>query len=68
MERTIHMFRKLDDCEIELNSLRRENANLKKRLNTMQETIKRYQLEKKELLSKLGINNTGAREDGFGDV
>ena len=57
------MYRKVEDYESECNTLRRENEGLRKRLATMQDTIRQYQLEKKELQKKLGIPSRTRLED-----
>lgn len=49
------MYRKIEDYESECNGLRRENKDLRNRLEKMQETIRRYQLERQELMKKLGL-------------
>lgn len=53
------MYKKIEDTERECNFLKRQNEDLKKRLGVMQETIRQYQLEKRQLLEKLGIKNKG---------
>ena len=53
------MYRKIEDYEAECNVLRRDNADLRNRLERMQETLRKYQLEKRQLLEKLGIKQTG---------
>ncbi len=53
------MYKKIEDAERECNFLKRQNEDLKKRLGVMQETLRKYQLEKRQLLEKLGIKNKG---------
>ena len=53
------MYRKVEDYEAECNVLRRDNEDLRNRLARMQETLRKYQLEKRQLLEKLGIRQTG---------
>lgn len=53
------MYKKIEDAERECNFLKRQNEDLKKRLGVMQETLRQYQLEKRQLLEKLGIKNKG---------
>lgn len=53
------MYKKIEDAERDCNFLKRQNEDLKKRLGVMQETLRKYQLEKRQLLEKLGIKNKG---------
>lgn len=55
------MYRKIDDYEWEINSLRKENDDLKRRLTIMQDTIRRYQIEKQEMMKKHGITRMGPK-------
>lgn len=55
------MRREIDEREVECNALRRENEDLKRRLKTMQDTIRRYQIEKQEMMKKHGITRMGPK-------
>lgn len=55
------MRRKIEDIEAEANALRRQNEDLKKRLEKMQNTIRRYQLEKQALIKEYGITRMGPK-------
>lgn len=56
------MYRKVEDYECELNVLRRDNEDLRKRLSIMQDTLRKYQIEKREILKKYGVKNLGPKE------
>lgn len=55
------MCRKREDYESELNATRRENEDLKRRLEKMQKTIRRYQVEKAEFMKEHGITKMGPK-------
>lgn len=55
------MYRKIDDYEWEINALRRQNEDLKTRLKKMQDVIRRYQIEKQQLMKEHGITRMGPK-------
>ena len=55
------MYRKREDYESELNATRRENEDLKRRLEKMQKTIRRYQVERAEFMKEHGITKMGPK-------
>lgn len=57
------MYRKVEDYESECNTLRRENEDLRKRLKTLQETIRKYQLERQDLMKRLGLRTGPMQKD-----
>lgn len=55
------MYRKIEDIEAEANALRRQNEDLKTRLKKMQDVIRRYQIEKQQLMKEHGITRMGPK-------
>lgn len=55
------MYRKVEDYERELNTLRRQNKDLKQRLEKMQNAIRRYQVERTAFMKKYGITKMGPK-------
>jgi predicted RNase H-like nuclease (RuvC/YqgF family) len=62
------MYRKVEDYESEVNALRRQNKDLKQRLEKMQNAIRRYQVEKTEFMKKYGITKMGPKLEVKNDV
>ena len=62
------MYRKVEDYESELNALRRQNKDLKQRLEKMQNAIRRYQVERTEFMKKYGITKMGPKLEVKNDV
>lgn len=55
------MYRKIENIEAEANALRRQNEDLKNRLKKMQDVIRRYQIEKQQLMKEHGVTRTDSK-------